>query len=190
MIFLAKEWKDTRSTISPIFSTGKLRHMGHFMRDIATSRLDKLFETAAVSGEELELKQTFGKFSMDVIASCAFGIDAKSFETGNKKSEFVRQASRFLELSPRDSFRMLMCAFPWPRLLTTVTGMSLLFKNGMTNFFYKTIKGTIEHRMRTGEKRNDLIDMMVDAMKDELDTSDERPEDQDQYELDAKFEHK
>ena len=178
--------------MSPIFSTGKLRHMGDFMRDISTNRLDKLFETAAISGEELDLKKAFGKFSMDVIASCAFGIEAQSFQDGDVQTEFVSQAKRLMELTWRDRFRMFMCTFPWPRLLTTVTGMSLLFKNGMTNFFYKTIKGTIDHRMSTGQKRNDLIDMMVDAMKDQLDTSDERPEDkaEDQYELDAKFEHK
>jgi hypothetical protein len=33
---------------------------------------------------EFELKDLFGKFSMDTIASCAFGVDSQSFaSSGN-----------------------------------------------------------------------------------------------------------
>ena len=35
-------------------------------------------------------KETFGKYSMDSIASCAFGVDAESF--GAKESKFVKSA--------------------------------------------------------------------------------------------------
>ena len=35
-------------------------------------------------------KETFGKYSMDSIASCAFGVDAESF--GARESKFVKSA--------------------------------------------------------------------------------------------------
>ena len=41
-------------------------------------------------GDMLELKDTFGKYSMDSIASCAFGVDAESF--GAEQSKFVKNA--------------------------------------------------------------------------------------------------
>ena len=46
-------------------------------------------------GDMMELKEAFGKYSMDSIASCAFGVDAESFD--NPQSKFVKNA--------RDIFR-------------------------------------------------------------------------------------
>ena len=41
----------------------------------------------ARANRDFDLKEKFGKFSMDTIASCAFGVDAQSFT--NPKSEVM-----------------------------------------------------------------------------------------------------
>jgi len=48
-------------------------------------------------GKEIELKENYGKVSMDTIASCVFGVEAESFD--NPKSEFVKEAKNALTIS-------------------------------------------------------------------------------------------
>ncbi len=62
-----------------------------FINDIS-SRLAKEVTSAAEDGTVIDLKDKFGKFSMDTIASCAFGVDAGSFNEG--ESIFVQNARR------------------------------------------------------------------------------------------------
>ena len=58
--------------------------------DTVAERLSDAFGKEAKTGEPLDLKEKFGKFSMDTIASCAFGMDAESFT--NTESKFVQNA--------------------------------------------------------------------------------------------------
>ena len=69
-------WKDQRITFSPIFTSGKLKAMIPFIKEI-NKRLFNKIEKEAENGNEFELFNAFGKFSMDTIASCAFGVDAQ-----------------------------------------------------------------------------------------------------------------
>ena len=45
---------------------------------------------AADSQSELDMKELCGKFSMETIATCAFGVSAETFS--NDDSQFVRSA--------------------------------------------------------------------------------------------------
>jgi cytochrome P450 len=74
------EWKEVRSTFSPIFTSGKMKAMMVFIREMG-QRLKEEVGRHAESDSEFELKDVFGKFSMDTIASCAFGVDAQSFSS-------------------------------------------------------------------------------------------------------------
>ena len=61
-------------------------------------------------------------------------------------------------------------------------------KKEETEFFITVIETTLQHRQQSGTKRNDLIDMMMEAMKN---PDSVREEDlTDQYEKDAKLDHK
>jgi cytochrome P450 len=74
------EWKDVRTTFSPIFTSGKMKGMMVFIQEIS-KRLTEEIRKKSASGSEIELKDVFGKFSMDTLASCAFGVDAQSFSS-------------------------------------------------------------------------------------------------------------
>jgi cytochrome P450 len=74
------EWKEVRSTFSPIFTSGKMKAMMVFIRETGKRLTDEVGKHAAAASE-FELKDVFGKFSMDTIASCAFGVDAQSFSS-------------------------------------------------------------------------------------------------------------
>ena len=79
----------SRSTFSPIFTSGKLKLMMQFIANVSEDMTNE-FRTAAEANNDLEVKETLGKYSMDTIASCAFGVHAESFS--NENSKFVEHA--------------------------------------------------------------------------------------------------
>jgi cytochrome P450 len=69
------EWKEVRSTFSPIFTSGKMKLMMRIMNGISEDLVAAVQNTVS-EGVELDLKKLFQFYSMDTIASCAFGFDA------------------------------------------------------------------------------------------------------------------
>merc|ERR1719237_203915 len=83
-------WKNIRSTFTPIFTSGKMKVMLHFIKETSNFLTEDL-ALKAKAGEEFELKESFGKYSLDALASCAFGVDGQSFTNDN--SVFVKNAA-------------------------------------------------------------------------------------------------
>ena len=88
------QWRDIRSTFTPIFTSGKMKAMMKFIVEVSENLLAEM-EKKSESGE-FELKDVTGKFSLDALASCAFGIDFNSFG-GEKSSAFVEHASELFK---------------------------------------------------------------------------------------------
>ena len=58
--------------------------MVRLINDISVKLVDS-FDADAASGDEFDTRVKFGKFSMDSIASCAFGVDAQGGDSIEKK---------------------------------------------------------------------------------------------------------
>ena len=105
----------------------------------------------------------FGKFSLDALASCAFGVDAQSF-SDSESHPFVYHAQ---ELFKNDAVSGML------RVLRFVPGISQIFQHFNINiqhqksvkFFRDIVLHTINARKDSKEKRNDLIDLILDCMK-------------------------
>ena len=52
--------------------------MAPLVTEVSARMVDSL-EQYATEGEELDLRVLFAKYTMDSLASCAFGVNAKSF---------------------------------------------------------------------------------------------------------------
>ena len=72
------EWRDIRSSFSPIFTSGKMKGMLTYIKHVGIALTEEIGRKAEAA-EEFEQKEVFGKFSLDALASCAFGVDAESF---------------------------------------------------------------------------------------------------------------
>lgn len=129
----------------------------------------------------------FGKFTLDSLASCAFGINPKSFE--NSSTAFVRNAARIFTSTSLDNLKAFSRFLPFSAKLQKRLNLNAL-KPKETKFFCDVIRSTVKHRRETGERRNDLIDLMIDCMKDASDLEPNNENVEDQYENDMKFEHK
>ena len=75
---LGDDWKDIRTTFCPIFTSAKIKQMAPLVTEVSSRMVDSL-ERYATKGEELDLRALFAKYTMDSLASCAFGVNAQSF---------------------------------------------------------------------------------------------------------------
>jgi len=96
---------------------------------------------------------------MDSIASCAFGVDPESFT--NKDSNFVKNAARVFTTKPIDMLMILLALIPGFQTLNNYLKLSI-FPAPETSFFVNIIKQTIENRKNTKERRNDMVDLMLE----------------------------
>ena len=179
------EWRDVRSSLSPVFTSGKMKAMMKFIVEVSENLLKEMEKKSEIG--EFELKDVTGKFSLDALASCAFGIDFNSFG-GAKSSAFVEHAS---QLFKQDIWGLLA-------IFKFLPGVPRLFqmlninvqKPKTTKFFKDIVTDTLRARANSGEKRNDIIDMMVDAMKQIAMEKEEDEMEHEQFEQDMKFTHK
>ena len=157
-------WKNIRSTFTPIFTSGKMKAMLIFMQETC-DQLVNAFDKYAEKNEAFEVKKVLGRYSMDTIASCAFGVNAESFT--NEKSKFVEYASRIFEQNLQDGIKFFFAIVPGGLQLMKALDISVM-PDTETKFFYQAIMSSLNHRRQHKERRNDLIDMMLDAIKGDL----------------------
>ena len=62
-----------------------------FMQETCNKNID-LLDNFAGNGQSFELREMFGKFTMDTIASCAFGLDPQA---STHKGRFLYNLSTF-----------------------------------------------------------------------------------------------
>ena len=177
------EWKDVRSSLSPIFTSGKMKHMLKFVVDVS-NRLFTEMEKQVDQGE-FELKELTGRFSLDALASCAFGLDFDSFG-GASSNAFVEHAA---DVFKQDIWTLVAA-------LKFIPGVSRIFqvlninvqKPKSVKFFKDIVTKTLKQRSESGQRRNDMIDMMLDIMNEK--DKEEVEGEMDQYHQDMKFSHK
>ena len=156
IVLNGKQWKDTRAVMSPTFSTSKLRAMHQLCLDNASNLTDYVKGEMKLA-DEFELKDAFGRFTMDNISSCAFGVNCNSFNDPN--SEFAKNASVLFE-PPKG----LVAA----RLTLVVMLGNIALKilpdplKSVNQFFSRVVNRTMEQR-RTGNPRKDFLQLLLDT---------------------------
>jgi len=168
-----EEWKKARMMVSPVFTSGKLKLMVPHI-DKCASNIEEVFKVATVSGEVFDAKEVFGKYALDAISTSGFGIESNSFKEPN--SIFRKTALKMVGAEGNDGFirilRFLILLIA-PKLATKVLGVSVL-PGGTAEFFAKIIRQTVQQRKKTGQRRNDIIDLLLDEiekLKDNNETS-------------------
>lgn len=89
LMFLSKNprWRAVRSKLTPVFSTGKLKQMFPHVLKEGNAMLEYISNLAHMP--DVESKEICAKYSTNVIAKCAFAIDAKCFTTENAEFRLV-----------------------------------------------------------------------------------------------------
>jgi cytochrome P450 family 6 len=155
-----KRWKQLRTILSPTFSSGKMKIMFKTLVECGQG-LTEFLEESAHRKDIVEIKDIVARFSTDVIASCAFGIQCNCLK--HPDAEFRRWGKRMLELSVVDTvvglLYMLMPSLPiFLKLPITPWSVSA--------FFRKVVKETVEFREKNKVKRDDFMQLLIDLKEE------------------------
>ncbi|CAH0397697.1 unnamed protein product [Chilo suppressalis] len=161
-----QEWKDMRSTLSPAFTSSKMKLMVPFMVEVGDQMIETLKAKIDASKSQyldVECKDLTTRYANDVIASCAFGLKINSLVEEN--NEFYRrgkEASNF-------TFRQVLVFFGsqnFPKLIQFFRiGM---FKDVTTKFFKQIVMSTMNEREIQKIIRPDMIHLLMEAKKGKL----------------------
>lgn len=152
-----QEWKDMRSFLSPTFTSGRIRRMfPHFQK--SSENVEKYILS---SGPDINISETMRKYTIEVIAATAFGVDIKIFQ--EEKSEFYEMAEKMGTFTLVKKIRFAIFYF-LPRVASFFSISP--FDKDVTLFFTTILRSTLRAR-EGGEsaKNDDFLQLLVEARK-------------------------
>ncbi|XP_061177067.1 cytochrome P450 3A24-like [Saccostrea echinata] len=166
-----KAWKSSRTILSPTFTSGKLRKMDSLINE-AGDALVQHIKRKIKENYEVDFVRLFGCYTIDVIASTAFGIKIDSQR--DPEDKFARMVSQLINV-PLSS-PLLSLAFIFPELSRPI---GKLFKVSFLNkeasaFFKKEIEKEFNTRDPSKKEYIDFIQLMRDAHNDNPQETDEK----------------
>ncbi|XP_057203960.1 thromboxane-A synthase [Triplophysa rosa] len=162
LIMLKDErWRRVRSILTPSFSAAKMKEMAPLI-NMATETLLNNLKRNAESGDSFDIHRCFGCFTMDVIASVAFGTQVDS--QNNPDDPFVHHASKFFSFTFFRPLMIFLIAFPF--LLNPLSGLiPNKSRDEMNRFFISCIQKIIKQRdeLPPEQRRRDFLQLMLDV---------------------------
>ncbi|KAG8438728.1 hypothetical protein GDO86_005066, partial [Hymenochirus boettgeri] len=139
------DWKRVRSILTPSFSAAKMKEMCPLINQACDVLLENL-QKFANSGESCDLQRCYSCFTMDIVASVAFGTQLNSQK--DPDHPLVQNSKQFLELfTPFKPLTLLVLAFP-SLVIPIAQRFPSKKQNQINQFFLKVIKGIIALRER------------------------------------------
>nr|AVL92864.1 CYP450 [Locusta migratoria] len=163
-----KEWHDMRTTLSPAFTTMKMKNMFTLIREIGqqiVTYLDSQTAEYQVStGNDdpltLEMKEFFTRITNDVIATTAFGVKVDSLSEPN--NSFYRMGRDLTNIKVAAGIGYMLA----PKIMQLL-GIPFFDREAM-EFFRSMVIETIETREKQGIVRPDVIHLLMQARRGEL----------------------
>ncbi|XP_044759258.1 cytochrome P450 9e2-like [Coccinella septempunctata] len=157
-----KQWKELRTTVSPVFTNSKMKAMFVLIAESARKFVEH-FDAMDGDTIEVEMKEAFCKYTNDVIASCAFGAQCDSLK--NPKNEIYLAGKIVTTTTPFKVLNVLFVTlFPKFNRIFGLNG----FPKGISHVFKRIITQTIRTRENEGIIRPDLIHQLMEARRGKL----------------------
>ncbi|KAH8299852.1 hypothetical protein KR044_006949, partial [Drosophila immigrans] len=151
-----QKWRHLRHKLSPTFTSGKMKHMLPIVLKVA-EEMAKIFNEKLPSPNELEITDLVGRYTADVIGTCAFGLNCNSQRGAN--ADFVDMGRR--AITDRRYYGLLdFFIFGFPSLARRLH--LKLNTEEVSEFYMRIVRETIDYRLKTKEKRHDFMDMLLE----------------------------
>ncbi|XP_077296613.1 uncharacterized protein LOC143918549 [Arctopsyche grandis] len=169
LFITGNEWKDMRATLSPTFTSSKLRNMmalvdetGKQIVDFYSGKMNEP-ENKDRGLIEVEMGDVLSRYTNDVIASTVFGVTVDSLN--ERHNEFYNMGIKTFDLSGIQQLKLVVY-FSFPFLIR-ISGVQFLPKK-LSDFFRNLVLGTMKYREKNGINRPDMIQMLMEARKGSL----------------------
>ncbi|KAH8271494.1 hypothetical protein KR018_000499, partial [Drosophila ironensis] len=170
-IFFLKNpaWKEVRLKLTPFFTSSRLKHMFPLIEETGAN-LDAHLRQHPLHNErmrcfDLEARELCSLFTMDVIASVAYGSRANCLK--NPNSDFRRYGRTIMDFTlPRAvGFTLLFFLPHWVSLFKFK-----VVPAEASRFLRDTLNHVLAERERSGKTRNDLIDILMEFRRSTQET--------------------
>ncbi|XP_022824884.1 cytochrome P450 6B2-like isoform X4 [Spodoptera litura] len=148
-------WRVLRQNMSPMFSSAKMKNMFHLIAK-CSYRFESLLDRETKTSEAIEARVFTGRFTMECIGACAFGVDTNTMTEGEDENPF-RKLARFAD-PPRILACLNMLRAVWP---TIYYALGLQVGKKQTTFFNQLIPSVMDGRGYKHSGRNDFIDLIM-----------------------------
>ncbi|XP_036150646.1 cytochrome P450 6k1-like isoform X2 [Monomorium pharaonis] len=151
-----KRWRNMRVKMTPTFTSGKIKQMFFILKE-CSEELIKHLESIAQIKEPIEVKDTFARYTTDIIMSAAFGIKSNCMEEPN--NEYRVQGNKIFDIN---SFK-LACTMFAPQIMDffsiPYTAPSL------AKFYMNMFRETVEYRQAHNIIRHDFVNLLIQLME-------------------------
>ncbi|XP_044272375.1 cytochrome P450 9e2-like [Tribolium madens] len=153
-----QKWRDMRSTLSPVFTSSKLK----YMFSLISERGEQFAQNLLKENKDvitLDIKNSFTRYTNDVMASTMFGIQCDSLE--EPKNEFYSLAQKSQDFSGFWKNVKLLGYFLFPEFCKSLE--ISFYSKEVNSFFEKLVTENIGSRQKHGIVRPDLIHLLMEA---------------------------
>lgn len=158
-----ERWRKIRPSASPAFTTGKLRRMNEMIQACAEITSEHL-KNAAQQKKDIDIKQFYSHYALDVIARCAFGTKLDSHTDAT--NEFVTKARKAFS---GGITLPLVLFFLLPGLMKALRIKPL--NSDAFEYFKDVSQSIIEKRKQKQCRQEDFLQLMMDAREGALQES-------------------
>jgi len=150
------KWRNLRVRLTPLFTTLKMKMMFGAVVECGKN-LQTCLQKPASNGETIEIKEYLARYSTDVIASCAFGIQCNCLK--NPEAEFRNWGRRVVQPTIKQRITGMLNVM-WPSLVYSLK--LSIFPKEVSNYFRKMVRETVEYREKNNVQRKDFIQLMIE----------------------------
>ncbi|XP_044261216.1 uncharacterized protein LOC123009155 [Tribolium madens] len=148
------DWRNLRIKLTPTFTSGKMKMMFESVVECSKHMIQALGENPGV---DVEIKEVLGRFTTDVIGTCAFGIQCNSFKYPD--AEFRMMGKKIFEYDFWKSIKAFF-SINTPKVALQLGLTST--PNQVIDFFTKIVTDAVKMREENNIKRNDFLQILID----------------------------
>jgi cytochrome P450 family 9 len=154
-----ERWRDMRSTLSPSFTSNKMRIMYKLIEECALQFVE-YFQNQSEDVVELQMKDAFTRYTNDVIATTAFGVKCDSLK--DKTNKFYMMGKDASDLGGWKILKFF--AYGLSPTLARLFRVKVI-SPAVSNYFSKIIEETVQARKEKHIVRPDMIHLLLEAQK-------------------------
>nr|UZE89951.1 cytochrome P450 CYP9GN2 [Chrysoperla zastrowi sillemi] len=157
-----KKWRDMRNILTPVFTGSKLRGLVQLISNCGEKTVNHLVEELKEKNTKLlkiDIMDTTTRFTNDVIATSAFGIEVNSIK--DPKNDFF-MAGREIIRFPMWRFFMMFFLPAVSKILDIRLAPRYVY-----DFLFNIINETIRVREEKNIVRPDMVHLLIEARKEQ-----------------------